>query len=116
MNVSPDGRYIACLQKTDNFRLAILAPDGALIKQFDVPKTALFYVGIKWTPDSKAIVYRDTGYGYWRQAADGGTPERLEGLPKEFLYNFAWSKDGKQFAFVRGEEISDVVLFRPAQQ
>ena len=35
----------------------------------------------------------------------------MTGLPREPLLNFAWSKDGKQFAYVRGQEISDVVLF-----
>lgn len=113
MSVSPDGNFIAALYKTDKARLAVISVDGGEpIKQFDIPKTAIFYVGIRWMPDGKAIAYRDSAYGYWRQSVDGGPPVRMEDLPKEFLYNFAWSKDGKQFAFVRGEEISDVVLFK----
>ena len=68
-------------------------------------------MGSRWTPDSTAVTYRDNNYGYWIQPIDGGEPHRLEGLPKEKFYNFAWSKDGKQFAFVRGQEIRDVVLF-----
>ncbi len=112
MSVSPDGTFIAARYKTDKNRLAVIPIEGGEpVKQFDTPKTALFYVGIRWMPDSKAIAYRDTAYGYWSQSIDGGPPVRMENLPKEFLYNFAWSKDGKQFAFVRGEEISDVVLF-----
>ena len=66
----------------------------------------------EWSPDSLAVVYRDYNFGYWRQPIDGGEAKRLEGLPKEKFYNFAFSKDGKWFAFVRGQEIRDVVLFR----
>ncbi|MBA3632628.1 MAG: hypothetical protein H0W58_07450 [Acidobacteria bacterium] len=47
-----------------------------------------------------------------RISVDGGETKRLEGLPKEKFHNFAFSKDGKQLAFVRGQEIRDVVLFR----
>ncbi|MEO8073637.1 MAG: hypothetical protein ABI686_10370 [Acidobacteriota bacterium] len=59
----------------------------------------------------EAVVYRDNAFGYWVQPIDGGEPKRLEGLPKEKFYNFAFSKNGKQFAFVRGQELRDVVLF-----
>jgi hypothetical protein len=38
-----------------------------------------------------------------------------EGLPKEKFYNFSWSRDGKWLAFVRGQEIRNVVLFRRAK-
>jgi tricorn protease-like protein len=69
-------------------------------------------MGSRWTPDNKSIVYRDNAFGYWQQPVDGGEARRIEGFPKEKFYNFAWSKDGKWFAFVRGQEIRDVVLFR----
>jgi hypothetical protein len=35
---------------------------------------------------------------------------RLYGLPKEKLFAFGWSADGKQFAFSRGMAIQDLVL------
>ena len=112
-SVSPDGKYLAALYRTDKPRLSVLPADGGEpIRQFDHVRTALFYVGIRWAPDSKTVVYRDSSYGYWTQSMEGGEAVRMENLPKEKLYNFAWSKDGKQFAFVRGQEISDVVLFR----
>ena len=70
------------------------------------------YMGSRWTPDGKAVVFRDNNYGYWKQPIDGGEAERLQNLPKEKLYNFSWSKDGKHLAFVRGVEIRDVVILR----
>lgn len=75
-----------------------------------MPPFSMVSIGTRWTPDSKSIVYRDWFDGYWAQDIAGGEPKHLEGLPHEKLYNFAYSKDGKQFAFVRGQEIRDVVL------
>ena len=110
---SPDGEYFAALYKTDKSRLAIFsAATNEVIKQFDLPKTATLTIGSRWTPDGKSVAFRDWNDGYWIQPTRGGEPKKLEGLPKEKFYNFAWSKDGKQFAFVRGQEIRDVVLFQ----
>jgi hypothetical protein len=64
----------------------------------------------RWTPDNSAIIYRDANFGYWSQSVNGGEPAKLEGLPKEQLFTHAFSKDGKQFAFVRGQIIRDVIL------
>ncbi len=108
---SPDGKFFAASYVTDKPRLAIFSAEtNALVKQFDLPKGGTLYMGSRWSPDSLAVVYRDTAFGYWSQPIEGGEPQRLEGLPKEKFYNFAFSKDGRQFAFVRGTEIRDVVL------
>jgi hypothetical protein len=87
---------------------------GSPIKLFDVPKTANFRWSLRWTPDGQAIAYRDWEKGYWRQPIGGGPPQRLEGLPEEKLFAFAWSPDDKQFAFSRGPETRDVVLLQEA--
>lgn len=109
---SPDGKYFAATYKTDKRRLAIFSAEtNRIIKQFDVPTTSIFDMRPRWTPDSRTVVYRDNNFGYWAQSIDGGgEPQKLEGLPKEKLYTYAWSKDGKYFAFVRGQEIRDAVL------
>jgi DNA-binding winged helix-turn-helix (wHTH) protein/Tol biopolymer transport system component len=110
--VSPDGKFIAALYRTDKRHIAILPiAGGQPLKLFDLPKSATTFGGIRWMPDGKAVVYYDTNYGYWQQPIDGGEASRMENLPKERLYNFAWSNDEKQFAFVRGQEIRDVVLW-----
>ena len=113
MAASPDGRYIAASYRADKRRLAIFSADGGMpLKEFELPKTGTLQGGARWTPDSRTFVYHDSAYGYWQQSIDGGEPKRVENFPKEKLYDFAWSKDGKQFAFVRGSEIRDVVLVR----
>ena len=66
-------------------------------------------------PDGRAICYRDLSNGIWRQNLSGEAPSRLAGFPDEKSYTFAWSRDGKSFAFVRGREIGDVVLLKDAK-
>jgi DNA-binding winged helix-turn-helix (wHTH) protein/Tol biopolymer transport system component len=113
---SADGLYIAASYITDKPRLAILsAQTHEVIKQFDLPATGTLFMGSRWTADSKSVMYRDTAFGYWLQDIEGGEPRRLEGLPMEKFYNFSWSRDGKWLAFVRGQEIRDVVLLSRAE-
>ncbi len=112
---SPDGKYIAAAYKTDKNRIAIFsAEDHSLVRQIDIPKNATPSVHIRWKPDSKTFTMRDAFKGYWSFPIDG-EPYKLVGLPDERLYNFSWSRDGKWLAFVRGQEIRDVILLqRPA--
>lgn len=109
---SRDGKYIAAaIADTGRIRLGTFSAEtGDLLRVFDFPPQANPRLGIHWTPDGNAVTYRDWGYGIWSQSITGGTPERIKGLPEEKLYGYAWSKDGKQFAFARGREIRDIVL------
>lgn len=110
---SPDGKHFACGLRTDKVRLAIFSAEtDQIVNQFDLPETATTRIGLRWTPDSNAVAFRDKERGYWVQPMDGSQANRIQGLPDETLYNFAWSKDGSKFAFVRGQEIRDVVIFQ----
>lgn len=113
LSFSPDGSMFAAAYNTDKSRLAVFsAANNTLIRQFDFPKGGSAFMGSRWSPDGKFVLYRDFNYGYWQQSIEGGEPERLEGLPKAKFYNFTVSKDGKWFAFVGGQEMRDLVLFR----
>ncbi len=112
---SPDGNYFAAGLRTDKMRLAVFSAEtNQVVSQFDLPRTSTLYMGFRWSPDGRSIAFRDKDRGYWMQPIDGGDARRIEGLPDEKLFNFAWSKDGSQFAFVRGQEIRDVVIFKTA--
>ena len=117
--VSLYGSLIACDYQADDqapSQLAIVSiEDGRPVKLFDVPRTANFTNGIRWTPDDKAVCYRDWANGIWRQDINGGPPQRLKGLPEEKIYTYAWSRDGKRFAFTRGREVRDAVLIEDFQ-
>ncbi len=110
--ISPNGKLIACGYETDGkIMLAVLSNEGGEpLRSFDVPSTANFRYGIRWTTDGSSVTYRDWYNGIWKQPLAGGEPERLKGLPEEKLYAYEWSRNGKGFAFVRGAEIRDVVL------
>jgi Tol biopolymer transport system component/DNA-binding winged helix-turn-helix (wHTH) protein len=114
--ISPDGRLIACGYApylNSRTQLAILPSEGGPpVKLFEVPRRANFVYGIRWTPDGKAVTYRDSGNGIWRQAIEGGEPKRLVGLPEQKLFSYAWSKDGKQLAFAVEPDLRDLVLIR----
>jgi Tol biopolymer transport system component len=111
--VSPDGRFVACgYRDKEKIVLAVIPIEGGEpVKVFDVPSTYNFdNTAIRWSPDGKLISYRDWANGIWQQSIEGGEPKRLAGLPEEKLYTYAWSPDGRRFAFVRGREIRDAVL------
>lgn len=114
--VSYDGKLIACGYRADDegpLQLALVnTEDGITSNLFDVPLSANFTQGVRWTPDGKAVCYRDWANGIWRQDLNGGPPRRLKGLPEEKLYTFSWSRDGKLFAYTRGREISDAILIK----
>lgn len=114
--VSPDGRLIACAYKPDDngpLKLALVNfEDGKPVRLLEVPRFASFTDAIRWTPDGKAILYRDREWGLWRQELNGGEPVKLPGLTEAELLRFDWSRDGKLFAFARGRTISDAVLLR----
>lgn len=114
--ISPDGKLIACgynAQPNSRTQLAILPIEGGQpAKLFDVPRRIIFTYGIRWTPDGKALSYRDPRDGVWRQPIEGGEPKRIEGLPEGKVVGHAWSKDGKQFAFTSEPALRDVVLIR----
>jgi Tol biopolymer transport system component/DNA-binding winged helix-turn-helix (wHTH) protein len=110
--VSPDGNLIACgYQSEGKTKLAIVPmTGGAPTKLFDVPPTHNFDGSIRWTRDGRFVCYRDWANGLWSQAVEGGAPKLLKGLPEEKLYQYDWSPNGKQLAFVRGRSLRDAVL------
>jgi eukaryotic-like serine/threonine-protein kinase len=110
--VSPDGNLIACGYRFEGKTKLAIVPmtGGAPTKLFDVPPTHNFDGSIRWTRDGRFICYRDWVNGLWSQSVEGGAPKLLKGLPEEKLYQYDWSPNGKQLAFVRGRSLRDVVL------
>jgi Tol biopolymer transport system component len=116
--ISPDGKWIACGYESspNKWQLAIVPIEGGSpAKLFDVAPLAVFNFAVRWMPDGKAVTYRESSKGLWRQPIEGGKPEQIPNLPEDKIYCYGWSRDGKLFAFSRGLEIRDAVLFRNAQ-
>jgi Tol biopolymer transport system component/DNA-binding winged helix-turn-helix (wHTH) protein len=114
--ISADSKWIACeYTEGGKTELAVISIDGGSpAKLFEVAPMANFRYAIRWTPDGKAITYRDWANGLWRQSLEGGAPQQVAGLPDEKMYSNGWSRDGKLFAFTRGVEMRDVILITSA--
>jgi Tol biopolymer transport system component len=113
---SPDGKLMgARMQSVENgnFRsqLAVMpAGGGSPLHTFDVPYGMK---GMRFTPDGKALAFlltRNRATNIWRQPLAGGNPVQLTKFPSGDMFAFAWSHDGKQLAFSRGQRKTDVVM------
>ena len=122
--VSPDGRLLAYAfddEQTKRPKIAVIEFEGgAPVKTFDLPITtgtsfyeSSFYHGFHWSPDGVALTYINTLSGVsnlWRQPLDGGAPKQITNFKTDQIYNFAYSRDGRELAFARGSHTRDAVL------
>ncbi len=120
LTLSPDGKYLAFLnlnneadEDTDenNFQFAVASrKNPADIRFFNVKangSTAHF------SPGGKFLDYVSYAAGeskILRQNLEGEAPAEIFKLPKERIFNFAWSRDGAKLAFSRGHQFRDAVL------
>jgi eukaryotic-like serine/threonine-protein kinase len=113
---SPDGKLILyATQKVVGGTLEaklIVAPAGGgpPVHTFDAPYGLQ---GTQFTPDGKAIAYivpRNRATNIWEQPLTGGPPVQITKFTNGGMFAFAWSRDGKQLAFSRGQTKTDVVM------
>jgi Tol biopolymer transport system component len=116
-SISPDGDLIAFNlldEASGQWKIAIMRFEGGLpIKVFD--NLGGNYRRIVWTPDARAVaftVYRDGVANIWAQPLEGGPPRRLTNFRDGLIFDFAWSRDGKQLALSRALINSDVALIQ----
>ncbi len=127
---SPDGKRIAYIalpsSPVDNpsspsssqpNQLKVVAFDeGTPLQQFDWPVSAgLFFGSPHWAPSGDAIDYVLAHNGVsniWRQNLAGGAPRQITNFESGQIFDFDWSRDGKQLALTRGSESSDVIMIR----
>ena len=125
---SPDGKRIAYIafpaspvenpsspSSSQPNQLKVIAFDGgAPLQQFDWPVSAgLFFGSPHWAPSGDAIDYVLTHNGVsniWRQNLVGGAPKKITNFDSGQIFDFDWSRDGRQLALTRGTESSDVIL------
>jgi Tol biopolymer transport system component len=121
LRISPDGKrimYLASAREnptspsaSNPYRLKVIPSDGgADLYKFDWPASAN---APRWAPAGDAIEYALTRNGVsniWRQKLGGGAPKQITNFESGLIFDFDWSRDGKQLALTRGSESSDVVL------
>ena len=116
-DISADGKLILYrYQELVNgvfglFAGVIRSDDGVRTKSFRLPIGA---TDLRWSPDGTAFQYgltRDGAGNLWEQPIAGGPPRQVTHFPPgEDIRGFAWSKDGKQLAVVRGHVNSNVIV------
>ena len=124
LDISPDGKRIAFLAYPNNSTEGFMPPSasqplqvkiipfdgGAPLRRFDWPATA---GNPRWAPGGEAVEYVLTRNGVsniWQQKVSGGPPKQITNFPSGLIFDFAWSRDGKQVAMTRGSQSSDVIL------
>jgi Tol biopolymer transport system component len=68
---------------------------------------------LAWSPNGKALQYLLTRRGasnVWEQSLTGGAPRQITNFASRHIFDFAWSRDGKQLLLARGNQSSDVIL------
>ena len=88
----------------------IAVAGGTPMQQFDWPALAW---RPRWAPRGDAIDYILTRNGVsniWQQRLTGGPPKQVTHFDSGEIFDFEWSRDGRQLALTRGSESSDVIL------
>jgi TolB protein len=119
LSISPDGKWMAYqhvsagqnLGEENTLRIGALPTAGdAEPRLFDLPSRIPI---TRWSADSAAFDYADGGIfissSLWRQPITGGEPQNLCDF-HDRVFNFAWSRDGKNLAVSRGKQQGDALL------
>jgi eukaryotic-like serine/threonine-protein kinase len=113
--ISPDGKWVACGYQEHvpvlTSKIAVLpttggAPVNSFVRPIGTNK-------LRWSPDQKSIQYLLTRHGatnVWEQPLAGGPPRQVTDFTSGHIFDFAWSRDGKNLLLSKGEETSDVLL------
>jgi Tol biopolymer transport system component/DNA-binding winged helix-turn-helix (wHTH) protein len=118
LSISPDGKWLAYQHvstarkpREDNtLKIGLLPTTGATEPRlFDLSTRRPI---IQWSADSAAFDYAAGIFNtsiLWRQPTDGGQPQRICDFPDR-VFNFAWSRDGKNLAVSRGKLQGDALM------
>ncbi len=121
VSVSPDGKWLAYRHVASRqeprgeertIQVGLIASDGSgEPKVFDLPMRR---PTIQWAADSTAFYYAAGTFNnsaLMRQPINGDPPQKLTEFPDR-VFNFAWSRDGKNLAVARGRQLGDAILIR----
>jgi TolB protein len=117
-SVSPDGKMIACVGRTESRRELLILPSegGQPLKRFDL---AGWGSRLQWAEGGKALIYgieRNGVTSLIKQSLDGGPPEEIIDFAEDELFDFGYSFDGQSLAVTRGSWQHDIVLISGLNQ
>jgi Tol biopolymer transport system component/predicted Ser/Thr protein kinase len=113
--ISPDGKFVAYVfqegSPVPQGKVGIIAANGGPpLHVFPQPSG----VGtLRWSPDGKGLQYlltRNGATNVWEQPLAGGEPRQITNFTSGLIFDFSWSRDGRQLLLAKGDQTSDVVL------
>jgi serine/threonine protein kinase len=115
--VSPDGTMIACTYRKDTtseWKIVVLPFSGGLpLKTFELPNPR--YQMIRWTSDSKALLYVDKRGGaqnLWRQPLDESAPSQITNFTEDQILHHDWLSAGTELVLSRGGRRRDIAIIK----
>ena len=115
LQVSPDGSQLAFGYQEGSPvpipKLGMVATAGG--PMHFISQVPLGTRGLAWSPSGKALQYgltRNGASNLWEQPLSGGPPHQITNFASDLIFNFAWSRDGKQLLLIKGNITSDVIL------
>jgi Tol biopolymer transport system component len=87
-------------------------------KVIPLPLSISISAGIRWSPDGRQLSFVEIGKdgtNIWNQPLDGSASRKVTQLHGATLFDFDWSRDGKQLVFRQGSQARDVVLIQDAR-
>jgi Tol biopolymer transport system component/DNA-binding winged helix-turn-helix (wHTH) protein len=118
--ISPDGKQIAYLESSSSMPLHLTVipfwgSENPKVFSLPLRQPTNLAKRMRWSPDGKSIIYKDSGAGLWRQRLDTDKPEPVRGFEDLQIYQLAWSLDGKTLAYTRGANMQEIVLLQSAK-
>jgi len=114
LRISADGNWIAYLYeeaRPAQEQIAIIpASGGAPVHLFPLPEDTNEF---RWSPDGKGVQFvltHDGAANLWEQPVAGGPRRQITNFTSGHIFDFDWSRDGKQLFLAKGEINSDVIL------
>ncbi len=119
--VSPDGKRLGFINYADKspgeganrtYQIVVAATENPGDARFyKISASARYF---EFSPDSNSLEYIENTAAegkIWRQSlADESKREAIFTIPKDKIFHFARSKDGKHLVIARGQQINDAVL------
>jgi eukaryotic-like serine/threonine-protein kinase len=114
LRISPDGNWIAYLYeeaRPAQEQIAIIPASGGVpVHLFPLPEDTSEF---RWSPDGKGVQFILTLNGagnIWEQPLTGAARRQITNFTSGHIFDFDWSRDGKQLFLAKGEINSDVIL------
>jgi tricorn protease len=102
---SPDGKWVSYFSdKSGEYRLVIASPDGSTAPREITLANPTFYFTPQWSPDSKKILFTDTGLRLWVVDVASGKATHADTdtyMVPERSVNPVWSPDSRWIAYAK---------------